>query len=121
VTHDPDCLFCKITQGQIPSRKVFEDDTVFAFHDIRPAAPVHFLLVTKEHIPSFAQLGPQHSALMGHMMTLVPRLAAQEGCGPYPDGGFRIVGNTGVEGGQEVRHLHLHIMGGPRPWLRGGS
>ena len=119
MAHDPDCLFCKIAQGIIPSRKVHEDDQVFAFHDIHPGAPVHFLMIPKQHIPSFAQLGPEHAGLMGHMMILAPKLALQEGCGPYPHGGFRIVSNTGVEGGQEVLHLHVHVMGGPRPWLKG--
>lgn len=117
--HDPNCLFCKITAGQIPSRKVYEDDTLFAFHDIRPAAPVHFLIVPKQHIPSMAQVRPSEEALVGKMMALAPQLALEQGCNPYPEGGFRIVVNTGTEGGQEVHHLHLHVMGGPRPWQRG--
>ena len=113
--HDPNCLFCKITAGQIPSRKVYEDDTLFAFHDIRPAAPVHFLIVPKQHIPSMAQVRPSEEALLGKMMALAPQLALEQGCNPYPEGGFRIVVNTGTEGGQEVHHLHLHVMGGPPP------
>lgn len=117
--HDPNCLFCKITAGQIPSRKVYEDDTLFAFHDIRPAAPVHFLIVPKQHIPSMAQVRPSQEALLGKMMALAPQLALEQGCNPYPEGGFRIVVNTGTEGGQEVHHLHLHVMGGPRPWKHG--
>ncbi|MES2979404.1 MAG: histidine triad nucleotide-binding protein [Pseudomonadota bacterium] len=117
--HATSCLFCRIAAGKIPSRKVFEDDQLFAFHDINPWAPVHFLIVPKEHIPSMAQVGPQHEALLGRMMALAPRLALEQGCGPYPEGGFRIVTNTGKEGGQEVHHLHVHVMGGPRPWLRG--
>lgn len=117
--HDPNCLFCKITAGQIPSRKVYEDDTLFAFHDIRPAAPVHFLIVPKQHIPSMAQVRPSEEALLGKMMALAPQLALAQGCNPYPEGGFRIVVNTGAEGGQEVHHLHLHVMGGPRPWKHG--
>jgi len=117
--NDPHCLFCKIVQGQIPSRQVYSDDSVFAFHDLHPAAPVHFLMVPKVHIPSFAQLVGEHVGLMGHMLTLAPKLALQEGCRPYPAGGFRIVGNTGGDGGQEVHHLHIHVMGGPRPWSRG--
>ena len=117
--HDPNCLFCKITAGQIPSRKVYEDDTLFAFHDIRPAAPVHFLIVPKQHIPSMAQVRPREEALLGKMMALAPQLALEQGCNPYPEGGFRIVVNTGTEGGQEVHHLHLHVMGGPRPWKHG--
>ncbi len=117
--HDPNCLFCKITAGQIPSRKVYEDDTLFAFHDIRPAAPVHFLIVPKQHIPSMAQVRPSEEALLGKMMALALQLALEQGCNPYPEGGFRIVVNTGTEGGQEVHHLPLHVMGGPRPWKHG--
>lgn len=116
--HDPDCLFCKIALGKIPSRKVHEDEDFFAFHDIRPAAPIHFLIVPRRHIASMAQLTAEHADLMGRMMVLAPQLARQEGCNPYPDGGFRTVVNTGAEGGQEVHHLHMHVMGGPRPWLR---
>ncbi len=116
---DPNCIFCKIVAGVIPCRKVYEDDELLAFHDIHPWAPVHFLLVPKQHIVSMAQLEDQHERLMGRMMMLAPRLAQQEGCKPYPDGGFRLVVNTGREGGQEVHHLHMHVMGGPRPWLKG--
>lgn len=118
-THDPNCLFCKIVAGQIPSKKVYEDDELLAFHDIHPWAPVHFLIIPKAHIPSMAQVGPEHEALMGRIMMLAPRLALEQGCNPYPAGGFRIVVNTGAEGGQEVQHLHIHVMGGPRPWLKG--
>ena len=119
-THtDPNCIFCKIVAGQIPSKKVHEDEDMLVFHDIAPWAPVHFLMVPKAHIASMAQVGPEHEALLGRMMTLAPRLAQEQGCNPYPDGGFRIVVNTGAEGGQEVHHLHVHVMGGPRPWLKG--
>jgi histidine triad (HIT) family protein len=117
--HDANCIFCKIIEGKIPSKKVYEDDEIFAFHDIHPWAPVHFLLVPKMHIPSMAHVTPAHAALLGRMMALAPSLALDQGCNPYPDGGFRIVCNTGAEGGQEVQHLHIHVMGGPRPWLRG--
>lgn len=116
---DSNCIFCKIVAGKIPSRKVHEDDHVFAFHDIAPWAPVHFLIIPKLHIPSMAHVGVEHGNLMAHMMTLAPKLAMQEGCNPYPEGGYRIVLNTGTEGGQEVHHLHMHVMGGPRPWLKG--
>ncbi len=117
--HDPDCLFCKIAAGELPSRKVYEDEQVLAFHDIAPWAPVHFLVIPKEHIASMAHVTAEHSALLGHMMTLAPRLAAEQGCNPYPDGGFRLVVNTGTEGGQEIHHLHMHVIGGPRPWKKG--
>ena len=116
---DASCLFCKIVAGQIPSKVVYQDNELFVFHDINPWAPVHFLMIPKVHIPSLAQLGPEHAALMGRMMVLAPKLALQEGCNPYPDGGFRVLSNTGAEGRQEVQHLHVHVMGGPRPWLRG--
>jgi len=119
VDHDPNCLFCKIAAGKIPSRVAYEDAEFFAFHDIHPWAPVHFLIIPKLHIPSMAQVTSEHAGLMGRMMALVPKLALQEGCNPYPQGGFRLVTNTGAEGGQEVQHLHFHVMGGPRPWLRG--
>lgn len=117
--HDPDCIFCKIIAGKIPSRKVHEDDEIYAFHDIHPWAPVHFLLVPKRHIPSLAHVGSEQGALLGRMLTLAPQLALQQGCRPYPEGGFRVVCNTGGDGGQEVHHLHVHVMGGPRPWLKG--
>ena len=119
VLADPDCLFCKIVAGKIPSKVVYQDDEILVFHDIHPWAPVHFLMIPKQHIASLAHCGPAHAALLGRMMVLAPRLALQEGCNPYPQGGFRILSNTGVEGRQEVQHLHIHVMGGPRPWLRG--
>ena len=119
VDHDPNCIFCKIVAGQIPSRKVYEDEDILAFHDIQPWAPVHFLMIPKRHIPSLAQVGPEDQALLGRMLALAPRLALEQGCNPYPHGGFRVMTNTGDEGGQEVRHLHVHVIGGPRPWRKG--
>jgi len=77
------------------------------------------LIIPKLHIASMAQVGAEHQALLGRMMVLAPKLALDNGCKPYPEGGFRIVTNTGAEGGQEVHHLHIHVMGGPRPWLKG--
>ncbi|WP_210544590.1 histidine triad nucleotide-binding protein [Rhodoferax sp. PAMC 29310] len=119
VGHDPDCLFCKIVAGKIPSKLVYQDDELYAFHDIKPWAPVHFLIIPKMHIPSMAHLQAEHAALMGRMMVLAPQLAMEQGCNAYPAGGFRVLANTGDEGGQEVHHLHVHVMGGPRPWLKG--
>ncbi len=116
---DPDCLFCKIAAGQIPSKMVYQDDEFYAFHDIHPSAPVHFLIIPRLHIASMALLTEEHAPMMGRMMALIPRLALQEGCRPYPAGGFRMVCNTGADGAQDIHHLHIHIMGGPRPWLRG--
>ena len=119
MSHDPSCIFCKIVEGSIPSRKVYDDDQVLAFHDIHPWAPVHFLLIPKDHVASLAQVEASHAAMLGKIMSLVPKLAAQEGCRPYPEGGFRLICNTGSDGGQEVPHLHFHVIGGPRPWLKG--
>lgn len=119
VPSDPNCLFCKIVAGKIPSKIVYEDDDIFVFDDIHPWAPVHFLMIPKVHIPSMAHVGPEHEALLGRMMVLAPKLALQAGCNPFPEGGFRILCNTGDEGRQEVHHLHIHVMGGSRPWLRG--
>jgi histidine triad (HIT) family protein len=112
---DPNCIFCKIAAGQIPARKFYEDDDVLAFHDIRPAAPVHFLVIPKLHLASLNEAGPQHAALLGRMLELAPRLASEQGA----TNGFRSVINTGPDGGQEVYHLHMHVMGGPRPWKQG--
>ena len=114
-----DCIFCKIAAGEISSRKVYEDDELFAFHDISPWAPVHFLIIPKRHITSMAALTEADAALMGKIMTLAPKLAMEQGCEPYPEGGFRVVINTGEQGGQEVHHLHVHVIGGPRPWKKG--
>jgi histidine triad (HIT) family protein len=119
MSQDPDCIFCKIAAGKIPSKKVYEDEEIFAFDDIHPWAPVHFLLIPKGHIASMAQVVPADAGLLGRMLALMPRLALERGAKPYPEGGFRIVCNTGAEGGQEVHHLHFHVIGGPRPWLRG--
>ena len=102
------CIFCKIVRGEIPSKKVYEDANVFAFHDIHPAAPVHFMLVPKQHIDSLADVEDKHRSLLGEMMLLIPRLAKEQGC----TDGFRTVINTGRVGGQEVHHLHVHIIGG---------
>jgi histidine triad (HIT) family protein len=112
---DPHCIFCRIVAGQIPAKKVHEDDELLVFHDIHPWAPVHVLIVPKQHIASLAEVGPGHAALLGRMLGLAPRLMQQLGV----DNGFRVVVNTGADGGQEVHHLHMHVMGGPRPWLRG--
>lgn len=119
MAHDPNCIFCKIAAGQIPAKVIYEDDDIIAFDDINPWAPVHFLMIPKAHIPSMAQLTPEHAPLMGKIMTLAPKLALEKGCDPYPEGGFRVLVNTGEHGRQEVHHLHVHVMGGPRPWAKG--
>ncbi len=103
-----DCIFCKIVAGEIPARKIHEDDEVIAFHDIHPAAPVHFMIVPKAHISSLADAEAAHEGLLGRILLLAPKLARQEGLHT----GFRTIINTGRGGGQEVMHLHVHILGG---------
>jgi histidine triad (HIT) family protein len=105
------CIFCKIVRGEIPSRKVYEDDEILAFHDINPLAPVHVLAVPKEHVESMATLESRHVGVMGRLMVLAQRLATEQGS---PDG-FRVICNTGRIGRQDVYHLHLHVLGGPNP------
>jgi histidine triad (HIT) family protein len=106
-----DCIFCKIVRGEIPSRKVYEDDEVLAFHDVRPHAPVHFMIIPKRHIASLADCDMSHQALLGKLMVLAPRLAREQGS----TDGFRTIVNTGRVGRQEVYHLHMHVIGGPEP------
>ena len=103
-----DCLFCKILAGEVPSDKVYEDDKVFVFKDIYPKADIHLLMIPREHIDSLNELNESHDALMGHMMRLLPILAKEQGL----DTGFRTIINTGPGGGQEVFHLHIHLLGG---------
>ncbi|AMC36395.1 histidine triad nucleotide-binding protein [Janthinobacterium sp. B9-8] len=103
-----DCLFCKIAAGEIPAKKVFEDDDVIAFHDIHPVAPVHLLLVPKIHIDSLAHATAEHQALLGKMLLLTSKLAAEQGLSD----GYRTIINTGHGGGQTFFHLHMHIIGG---------
>jgi histidine triad (HIT) family protein len=111
----PHCIFCKIVAGQIPAKKVHEDDDLLVFHDIHPWAPVHVLVIPKQHIETLYDVGPEHHALLGRMMGLAPKLMRELGV----DNGFRTLVNVGPDGRQEVPHLHLHVMGGPRPWARG--
>jgi histidine triad (HIT) family protein len=106
-----DCIFCKIVRGEMPSRKVYEDDEILAFHDIRPLAPVHFMLVPKRHIASLADATADDAPVLGRLMTLTGRLAREQGT---PDG-YRTIVNTGRIGRQDVMHLHVHVIGGPKP------
>jgi len=112
---DPACIFCRIVAGEIPSRKAYEDDEILAFHDIAPWAPQHVLVIPKEHIATFYDVGEAHTALLGRMFALAPRLMKELGV----TNGFRTLVNTGADGMQEVQHLHIHVMGGPRPWAKG--
>ena len=105
------CLFCKIARGEIPSRKVYEDEDLFAFHDINPARPVHILVIPKRHIESLATVDDDDALMLGRMLVVAHRLAQENGS---PDG-FRLIINSGRVGQQEVPHLHAHIVGGPEP------
>lgn len=111
-----DCLFCKIVQNEIPSKKVYEDDEFLAFHDIHPAAPVHILVIPKKHVVSMQTVSATDADWLGRLMILAAKIANENGCTPGPEGGFRLVTNSGIEGGQEINHIHLHILGGKRPW-----
>ncbi|MFT7414063.1 MAG: histidine triad (HIT) family protein [Methylophagaceae bacterium] len=102
------CIFCKIIAGDIPSAKVYEDDQIFVFKDINPKAAVHLLVIPKIHLDSLDSLAVEHQALIGHMMLKLPELAQAQGL----NNGFRTIINTGPDGGQEVDHLHMHILGG---------
>ena len=105
---DDNCLFCKIIEGKIPSTKVFEDEYCLAFRDINPLASTHILVVPKTHIRSCAELGEEHEALIGHIFTVIRKIADAEGL----ENGFRVVSNAGAEAGQTVDHLHFHILAG---------
>ena len=104
-----DCLFCKIIAGDIPSAKVYEDDKVYAFRDIEPQAPVHILIIPKEHIASANELTEENASIVGHIFAVAAKIANDEG---IADGGYRIVNNCGQDGGQTVGHLHFHMLGG---------
>lgn len=103
-----DCLFCKIIAGEIPSRKVYEDDKVLAFYDIDPKAPVHFLVIPKEHIASAAEITAENAPLVGYIFQVIARLSKEQN---FKDG-FRVVSNIGPSGGQTVPHLHFHVLAG---------
>lgn len=105
------CIFCRMVRGDIPARKIHEDEVVLAFHDIRPQAPVHFLIIPKAHVASLADCDASHEEVLGRMLALAPKLARAEGASD----GFRVIINTGRVGGQEVYHLHVHVIGGPEP------
>ncbi len=103
-----DCLFCKIIAGEIPCTKVYEDDAVFAFKDISPIAPVHYLFIPKEHISGAAAVTEENAAVVGKIFTAIAKVAAQE----QLDGGFRVITNNGADAGQTVPHLHFHLLAG---------
>ena len=103
-----DCIFCKIIAGDIPSTKVYEDETVYAFRDINPQAPTHILVIPKAHIASVNELTAENSAVVSHIFEVIPKIAAAENL----TGGYRVVSNCGKDAGQTVFHLHFHILGG---------
>ena len=112
---EKDCLFCRIARGEIPSRKVYEDDEMLAFHDINPATPVHFLIIPKAHLVNLYHADMGQAPLLGKLFGMAGQLAREQGC----EDGFRAVVNSGRVGRQEVYHLHIHVMGGSEP-LRSG-
>jgi len=102
-----DCLFCKIAAGEIPSSKVYEDEVCYAFHDIAPQAPVHFLVIPKAHIESVSGINAENSAIVAHIFEVIARIAAEKGLESY-----RVVSNIGEQAGQSVPHLHFHVLSG---------
>ena len=106
-----DCIFCKIVAGEIPSSQVYADDLVTAFRDINPSAPTHVLIVPNRHIASVNELKTEDESLVGHLFTIAQQIAAQEG---IDASGYRLIINSGPDGGQEIFHLHLHLLGGQR-------
>ena len=105
-----DCIFCKIIAGDIPSSKVYEDEKVYAFRDIAPMAPVHVLVVPKEHIPSADAINAENSTYVARIFEIIPKIAASEGL----TNGYRVITNCGEDGCQSVKHLHFHILGGKK-------
>ncbi len=103
-----DCIFCKIAAGEIPSNKAYEDETVLAFYDLEPQAPVHILIIPKQHISSAAEITAENSGVISHIFEVAAELGKKLGL----ENGYRIVNNCGEDGGQTVKHLHFHFMGG---------
>ena len=103
-----DCIFCKIAAGEIPAKKAYEDESVVAFYDLEPQAPVHILIIPKEHIASCAEITAENSSVVAHIFEVAAKLGKELGL----DNGYRIVNNCGADGGQTVHHLHFHFMGG---------
>lgn len=104
-----DCLFCKIVKGEIPCNKVYEDDDVLAFYDIKPVAKIHILVIPKKHIASIAHMEKEDEALIGKIYSVINKIAEEQG---FKENGFKVIVNCGEDGGQEVMHLHFHILAG---------
>jgi len=109
--NDPNCIFCKIVRGEIPAKKVYEDDEVLVFPDIRPQAPVHLLVIPKVHVANLYEAGAAHQSALGKMLWIAGRVAREAGAAD----GFRTIINNGRVGHQEVYHVHMHVLGGPDP------
>ncbi|MBQ1254257.1 MAG: histidine triad nucleotide-binding protein [Clostridia bacterium] len=105
------CLFCKIIAGEIPSKKVYEDENVYSFHDINPNAPVHVLVIPKTHIASIQEVGEENLSAVAAVLKAIPVIAEQLG---LAENGYRVITNCGEDGGQSVKHLHFHILGGKK-------
>ena len=108
---DANCIFCKIVRGEIPAKKIYDDAEVMAFHDIRPQAPVHLLVIPKAHIATLYDAQPEHQSALGKMLGIAGRLAREAGAAD----GFRTIINNGRVAHQEVYHVHMHVLGGPDP------
>lgn len=106
---DENCLFCKISRREVPGEIVYEDEEVLAFKDINPLTPIHLLIIPKIHLQSLNEITPEHEKLVGHIFLVIKRLAEETG---VSESGYRVVTNTGREGGQIVGHLHFHLLGG---------
>lgn len=104
-----DCLFCKIIKGEIPCNKVYEDEEILAFHDINPAAPIHILVIPKKHITSLAYLKEEDEKIVGRIYTVINEIVQKNG---FKEDGYRVIVNCGKNGGQEVMHLHFHLLAG---------
>ncbi len=105
-----DCIFCKIVNGEIPSKKVYEDDKVLAFHDIAPQMPVHIIVIPKVHIESALEVNDENCDVIGHIFSVIAKVAKEAGL----ENGFRVINNCGEDGGQTVKHIHFHILGGEK-------
>ena len=106
-----DCLFCKIIKGEIPSTKVYEDEEILAFNDINPAAPIHILVIPKKHITSLAHMENEDEAIVGRIYGVINKIAEEKG---FKESGYRVIVNCGKDAGQEVMHLHFHILAGAK-------
>ena len=114
---EPDCIFCKIATGTVPTDKVYEDDQALAFRDMHPQAPTHVLIIPKEHLESLNDASQSDEKILGHLLRLAPKIANQL---DIAESGYRAVVNTGADGGQSVFHLHVHLLGGrPLTWPPG--